>query len=114
MKVTQIDTPLQLLQRLIRRQSFDLHPVGFRQFVPRVADSRLQCAIVGHHDQAFRVGIQSACGIHIGNGNKIGKRQPAVWIRKLGQDSMGFVEQDQAAQLAQSLPELLQKRSDSG
>ena len=94
MKITQVDTLLQLLQRFLRRQSFNLNPVGFRKFVPRVADSRLQCAIVGHHDQAFRIGIQSTSRIDIGNGNKIGKRRPPVCIRKLGQNSMRFVEQD--------------------
>lgn len=114
MEVAKINARRKLLQGCIGGDSFDLNPVPLGQLVPRIGNPRLQDAIVGQYHQPFRVGIQAPGGIYLGDRDEVGKGAAASRIAELREHTVGLVEKDQTAQTLAWLPNMLQKRSDSG
>lgn len=115
-EIPKIDPARQLINRSITRQTLDLGPIHLDQLVPGMGDSRLQDAIVGQHDKAFRVGIEPARRIDIRKRHVILQRHSTADRPKLGQYPVGLVEQDDLAQAAAGVlpPKAWQKRKDSG
>ena len=113
-EITKIHPGRELLQRRIRRQTFNLHAVELCQLVARFGNSRLQSPIIRQHHQAFGIGIQPPGSIYLGDWNVIGQGKPPMPIGKLGQHATRLVEQYESTQEERPPPNPLQNRIDSG
>lgn len=114
LKITKIHPRLELPQRRIGRNAFNLSPVSFFQLVTRVGNLGLERSIVGQHDQTFGISIETTGGINLGNGQVIRQSRSPSRIGKLGQHPIWLIEQDEAAQTGQLPPKTLQNLCSSG
>jgi len=75
---------------------FHLNPVLAPVTELRIRQSLLNASIVSEQQQPLTVGIQSTCGINLGNIDEIGQTGPATssFRRELTQYPEGFVKQD--------------------
>jgi hypothetical protein len=77
--------------------ALDLRPVGFRDLVLRIGDARLQGAVIGEDQEALGIIVEPAGGVDAGDGDEFLQRAlAAAFIRKLGEDVIGFVEEDES------------------
>ena len=98
------DTTAQSGEGLFIRRAFDLHPIGFGQFIFRMRDTGLQRAAVSQHHQPFAVAVQPSGGVEaffidIGRQGRA-RRAFGALVGELGQDAKGFVEKDHAVHSA--------------
>lgn len=90
--VIQQDAASQRFQCGIVGRAFDLRPVGFREFVFRFSDARLQRAIVGQEQQAFAVVVEPPGSAYPGQCNVIGQRGAAFLVGELAEHIERLVE----------------------
>ena len=83
---------LQLTQLILARDALDLRPVGLRHLVLRVADARLQAAVVSQQHQALAVEIEAAGRVNAGYIDEVAERGAAVRVAKLAQDAKRLIQ----------------------
>jgi len=77
-------------------QSFDLGPVTLGRAVPRIAETRLQCAVVGQEHQALAVVIQAAGRVDGRHRDEVSQHRSRTRRAELADDIAGLVEEQQS------------------
>jgi len=91
--VAQRQAVAQLLQGLVIRHALKLRPVGFPGGAARIAEARLQGAVVGQQEQALAVVVQAACGIDSRHRDEVGESLLSSARTELADHAEGLVEQ---------------------
>jgi len=87
------DTGLQFIERFHGGLSLDLHPIGLRQLVARVAQQMLQCPVIREYQQPLAVPVEAARRIYARYPDVSGKGRASFLVRELSQYPIGLVEE---------------------
>lgn len=86
-------TAFEALQGFSGRNSFDLGPILTLVGMARVQEASVQLRFVAQEQEAFRIGVETADGIHALGKPELGQSAVGRTIRReLGEDAVGFVE----------------------
>jgi len=91
--VAQRQAVAQLLQGLVIRHALKLRPVGFPGGAARIAEARLQGAVVGQQEQALAVVVQAASRIDPRHRDEVGEGLLPLGRTELADHAEGLVEQ---------------------
>jgi hypothetical protein len=91
-----LDALAELVDGGIRRNAFNLNPVGALVAKVRVAEAMFEAAMVRQQQEALTVAIEASNGVDLGHIDEIreGSAGEAIGVCKLTENVEGFVEQE--------------------